>query len=749
MKTLWFYLFLSLAGFVNAQNQNNIWYFGVNAGITFNTTPPTALTNGMLNTQEGCASICDDMGNLLFYTDGTTVFNSNHSVMPNGTGLFGDYSSTQSAVIVPLPGSTTIYYIFTLDAFAGPSGVCYSIVDMTLDGGLGDVTTKNQIILATAAEKVVVSRHSNNSDFWIVIHGWGNNEFRSYLFSSTGLNMTPVISSIGSVYSGGGGVNNAANAIGYMKINQACNMIAVAICIQDKYELFQFNNSSGVLSNLITINDPDNSGVALAYAMEFSPDNHYLYIKNFYSQNVYQYDVSVYNQTTINNSKSLVGTVSGAANYYTGAMQMGPDNKIYIVEYNTPFLSVINNPNNPAASCNLVDNAISLNGRLGQLGLPCLVNHSFFNNPVVTASGSGCYNGIYHFYLSDSTSITGVVWNFDDPASGASNSSTLFSPTHVFSAPGNYHVTAIVSFPSGPDDTTSVDILVSNQPDVILQDSAFACVGASWTASAQGVWSQYLWSNASTASSIQINQSGHYSVTVTDSAGCHVSDEVFVQFGDTTLTVLDTSFCEGESILIEGQTINSFGTYTFTYQTVSGCDSIIQVNVLTESSPLVDLPDDTTLCFGESLYLYPAFSASYDYFEWSDGYSSFGRTITSEGLYTISVENECGDDSEDILVLFDSCLSEIWFPNVFTPNGDHINPLFKPEGLNILDFHIMIFNRWGQLLYEGFSFGEGWDGTFRGRECPEGVYFWISDYALYRNGVVVQEDAKGSVTLFR
>jgi hypothetical protein len=87
------------------------WYFGNGAGITFNSGTPIALTNGALVTIEGVATISDDLGNLLFYTDGVTVYNRNHTIMVNGTGLFGDISSTQSAIIVKQPGNTNIYYI--------------------------------------------------------------------------------------------------------------------------------------------------------------------------------------------------------------------------------------------------------------------------------------------------------------------------------------------------------------------------------------------------------------------------------------------------------------------------------------------------------------------------------------------------------------------------------------------------------------------------------------------------------------
>ena len=88
-----------------SQNEGNNWYFGNKAGLSFNTDPPTPLTNGQLSTGEGCAAVSDLNGNLLFYTDGIYVYNKMHNVMPNGSGLMGDPSSTQSAIIVPQPGT--------------------------------------------------------------------------------------------------------------------------------------------------------------------------------------------------------------------------------------------------------------------------------------------------------------------------------------------------------------------------------------------------------------------------------------------------------------------------------------------------------------------------------------------------------------------------------------------------------------------------------------------------------------------
>ncbi|MBQ0721749.1 MAG: hypothetical protein KBT89_16295, partial [Gammaproteobacteria bacterium] len=157
MKNILYLLFLTFA-MSYSQDQASNWYFGENAGIQFNTLTGsvTALTDGRLNTREGCSSISDEDGNLLFYTDGSTVYNRTHNVMSNGSGLLGDESSTQSAIVVPKPGDPDLYYIFTVDnALDGANdGLNYSTVDMTLAGGLGAVASKNSGLLDKCSEKI-------------------------------------------------------------------------------------------------------------------------------------------------------------------------------------------------------------------------------------------------------------------------------------------------------------------------------------------------------------------------------------------------------------------------------------------------------------------------------------------------------------------------------------------------------------------------------------------------------------------
>src|SRR5688572_22689525 len=97
--------YLLFAGnLLRSQNETTKWYFGNMAGLDFMTTPPTILTNGAMNTSEGCSSIANSAGSLLFYTDGITIWDQNHVAMANGTGLLGSNSTSQSGVIVKKPG---------------------------------------------------------------------------------------------------------------------------------------------------------------------------------------------------------------------------------------------------------------------------------------------------------------------------------------------------------------------------------------------------------------------------------------------------------------------------------------------------------------------------------------------------------------------------------------------------------------------------------------------------------------------
>ena len=348
-------------------NEGNFWYFGQNAGLDFNSGSPVALTDGQLNTNEGCASISDNNGNLLFYTDGMTVYNKNHTIMPNGTGLLGNSSSTQSAIIIKKPVSSTIYYIFSVDGASGNGGgVNYSEVDMTLDGALGDINAnKNIPVVSNACEKITVITHPNNTDFWVIIRLENSNTYHSYLLTSTGLNLTPVATNIGPTYNG---------ELGYLKASPDGTKIAAGNYNAGSFEIFDFDNSAGVLSNVVI------GYQNAAYGLEFSPNSSFLYVAEYNSQNIIQYNLLAGSNIAILGSGVTIGQSTGNI----GALQLGPNGKIYISIVSSGNLSVINNPDILGLGCDFNVNGPQLAGRTANNGLPTFFSSIFNTQP------SGC-----------------------------------------------------------------------------------------------------------------------------------------------------------------------------------------------------------------------------------------------------------------------------------------------------------------------------------------------------------------------
>lgn len=357
-----FSCFLSYCLF--AQMERSKWYFGNNAGLDFSSGTPVPLTVSQMQTNEGCSSIANQFGDLLFYTNGEKAWNSNHAVMPNGNGLLGHTSSSQSALIVPKPGSSEIYYIFTVAAQADASGLCFSEVDMSLQGGLGDITSNKNILLATpVCEKITAVKHTNGEDIWVITHESGTDKFLAYLVTANGINSSPNVSITGPVING----NSSIETIGCMKSDPFGKHIAMANYGSRQTVLFDFDVSNGIVSNptILTIQEPNRP-----YGIEFSPCGNFLYVSLWGTINggILQFNLSAQNLqlSAITIANNLI---------QAGTLQLAPDGKIYLSEtgLGSDKLSVINSPELPGAGCDFVHNAITLNYGIVTSGLPNFV----------------------------------------------------------------------------------------------------------------------------------------------------------------------------------------------------------------------------------------------------------------------------------------------------------------------------------------------------------------------------------------
>lgn len=427
-KGAYFLVFLNII-FCNAQKESHYWYFGNKSGLNFNTNPVSISKNNLLKTFEGSSVISDVHGNLIFYTDGSTVWNKNHKVMANGTDLSGDSSATQSAVIVPMGISDRFYYIFTVGAFRFPDGVPdvkfeYSIVDMHLEKGLGRVIEKNKPLFTSttgntiaSCEKIAAIQHKNGRDFWIVGHdfriyrrivkvikrdkyetigtdekGSSGDTFFVYLLTEKGIE-GPQKYKLGKVH---------YDARGYMKISKNGKHIAVAVNkpldiyfkvetmeavdsqFKDKeysfVELFDFDEETGTIfkrnTGLSLIKNPLDSENKSFYGLEFSENGKYLYASDRWEGRLYQFEIATGKQKIID-SKNLAC-----------ALQLAPDGKMYaaMAKRQSSFysgethLGVIENSNtaNPIFKAKALD----LQGGKSYEGLPTIVS-TFYNSNLI------------------------------------------------------------------------------------------------------------------------------------------------------------------------------------------------------------------------------------------------------------------------------------------------------------------------------------------------------------------------------
>ncbi|MCX6278170.1 MAG: PKD domain-containing protein, partial [Bacteroidetes bacterium] len=586
---------LPLAG--HTQGEFNKWYFGVNAGIDFNSTPPVGLSGSAMNTMYTSACVTDSLGNLLFYSQGLSVYNRNHQVMPNGNGLFGG-QNTQGVFAVKKPGSENLYFLFTVYFNLMPLnyGLYYSLIDMNLNGGIGDVVSGFKNIPVAGGEDVINgihgARHFNNKDAWIVVRKTTTNEYAAYRVTSSGISSTPVLSSCSVAGCG-------FYSCGYVevKISQdGTRYVFVSNNPQQNMHVAEvglFNCNTGVLTPLFQFRpvNPLNLAFVDPRNIEFSPDSKRLYVATTYytagtSRFVFQYDLSFLDSTQFMQSQLLISSTHEGQ-----SLQLGSDGKIYQTSGNVDSLNVINNPNVHGLGCNFQTNAISLaNGTFNHSGLPQFLQrykayiHSFGN----------CQNDSVHFSADIWPLADTTRWNFGDPASDAGNISTLTAPAHLYANPGTYMVTLYVRHNDNRTDTTWRTITIDPSPAPSLGTDRTICTGNTAIFDA-GFCSgcTYEWKNVGsglivgTTQTFTTGTAGFYGVIVTNTNGCTGSDTV--QLITTIIPAVNNdtlakTICSGAStnIPLTGNVpeVMFHWTATLTAGTISGfsADSGLAIN---------------------------------------------------------------------------------------------------------------------------------------------------------------------------
>lgn len=348
------------------------WYFGNGAGIDFSSGTAVADTTGALHTYEGCGVMSDTSGNLLFYTDGDTVWNKLHQPMPNGWGLngCGNFGSSEQAVlIIPQPRNDSLFYIFTTDCWenSGAGGFSYSIVNINVNNNLGDVIIKNQTLFTPSSEVVTSIKHGNYNAVWIITHECNTSNFYAYLIDSNGISLTPIISNVGFILNDFTGfLASSPNG----KLISLCN-VGLSLPIN---QLFNFNDTTGEITLYVNLYNHFYG----PYSSCFSSDNSKLYFTLSSSSDIYQYCLSSGNDSSsISATWCLINDVNDISMY--GGIQRGSDDKLYVAKLDDEYLATIDQPNEQGLNAQLNSNGIYLDSRESRLGL-CYFSVTYFDS---------------------------------------------------------------------------------------------------------------------------------------------------------------------------------------------------------------------------------------------------------------------------------------------------------------------------------------------------------------------------------
>lgn len=670
------------------------WYFGQRAGVTFRNGSIEAIADGQLNTSEGCATYSDpNTGELLFYTDGVMVWNRIHEVMPNGMGLAGDPSTSQSALIVPVPGRPYIYYVFNAapvtSSSVGTRCLClyYSIIDMRADAGFGDVVKKNEIALNDITEHLTATADCNSDGWWIVVRSRSTRHFYSLHLDRDQLTTTPVVSDASNP-------TLIVRDAGQMHISPDSRQLVITSATGNS-QLYDFDPQTGKVTNGINLFKTEVFGSH--YGAAFSPDSKKVYISvanegSITPTRIYQFSIGIKDAAIITDSKFLLGDISGT--YTWTPMQLAVDGRVYIGRSGQPWLALIDVPNADTSLAMFQDTAIRLSG-VCRSGLPNIIGSTLID-PALRLTACSlprasfeypadiCEETCFSIRDASTGSIDSWQWDFEG---GSPSSSIERNPQRIcYERSGVYSIRLITSNGYGSD-TAYNYVTVMPTPTVSIDSVAEICPGTPIQLRAYGADS-YVWSPANLVSDplrsdpiVRPRSTTRYAVIGTNAYGCKDTATVLVRVTDMSAGS-DVSICVGASAQLAAQGAESYSwlptaglsdprsaePMAFPAQTTSYVVTMQRGQCIVRDTVVVTVLDSFTVkiigpdrtCIGDTLILSPSVGTSH---AWSgngiiDPTSTVARVVMGNEPTLIRLIARSGD-----CLAFDS----LWVQPVFGP----------------------------------------------------------------------------------
>lgn len=600
-------------------------------------------------------------------------------------GMLFDRLGETKPIIIPDPAETSKYYLFYIKS----DSLCYAKVSLN-NGGV--VLYKDSLIATgIAGECLAAFSYIHKEGWWILTHAANGNEFYSFLLLRSGINKNPVKSSTSfSITSANQNIKFSYSSFNGEKI------------------LVQFRDRYIVQSAVLTIDKKcgklviqksfltDSIGVFTASPV-FSPDDSKIYIV-MRSNHVIQYSGSDY-QDSVSCFDLLYRNGNGWTVLYPGI-----DGAVYIAQWShwegRYQIDIIENPNAKYPACNIQTwKTVPADVNYTHLNVPAQITDQSLStgnlqDGINFTYDNACKQFTVNFTANHDALYDSVMWQFGD---GSGVSDTSRNPSHTFTQNGDY-VVKLMGFICGQADTVSKVLRVREQPTPDLGSDTSICFGSFVTLTSNIKADAYLWSDSSRLEQLTVSRGGKYWLQLSF-GDCKRADTIEVDQNPQIWTALGDEYliCEDDKEVVKLDAGEQFKQYKWTPT------------------------GDTT--------------------QWI--------IVGDVGEYFVVVQDYRRCKGEDGTRVQRRCGVKLYFPNVFTPNGDGLNDVFKPNGKDVVDFNMKIFNRWGQQVFESTNMEQGWDGTLRGEKASSDVYTYTVEYTGYINKKLKEFATKGTFTLMR
>jgi len=559
-----------ITGNVYSQREADVWYFGEQCGLNYNSGVPEVLHNGhTYETYGGVGTMSDSLGNLLLYSEGDTIFTSKHLPMENGVDFINGWGH-QSNLIIQWPESDSLYFVFKVPN--GDFGLYFSVIDISKNNGLGAVIEKDILLdyAWDAADKVTATMHKNKRDIWVITRKFQDDHYASFLITPDGINEVPVLSPAPDVD------YNVVNR-GFIKISYDKKYLFSNYWSDRDVEVCRFNDETGEIEFLYDLNTGN-----YPTGIEFSPDSKFAYISYQSGGASDNIDIMQYNMDYVDDVSLFITTAivigSGDLNGY--ALQLATDGKIYcifnghLLPGSNYFVGVINKPWELGTACQYDSRAINMYPESTTESFP-----NIFMGYLYRFEFEGLCAGAPFLFTSNFNPVPDSIrWFFNDFSSGLNNVSNELNPEHTFTNGGIYEVEVDVWYPNGRFEHTSREVEVAYSPLPDLGPDTLVCEGESLILNAGIDPGMYAWSTGDFGQnlfSITISDTGTYWVIATSSEGCRRNDSIQVGwldkavFNEDNLMITPTS-CGENNGSITGIQVEGVAPFNFNWYDGSG-----------------------------------------------------------------------------------------------------------------------------------------------------------------------------------